>query len=332
MTVMTNMKNWIAITCLFCFFQSSAQPYKYLVMEGGGIRGATYAGALKVLEEKGIVDGLEAVAGTSAGALVGGLIAVGYNADELRDILNGLQMQEFNDGRGMFIGGILRMGKNYGWFRGVTLEAWLGKLIAAKTGNSNLTLSQLHALAATNRKYKDLYAITTNLSLQRQEVLYYAIYPSMPVKTAIRASISIPMYYGAMFLDSNGNAYRKQDKNHSRQILVDGGVVANYPLTLFDTTGANMQTIGFKLERPEQIDYSGTGLAPFTITKFTGYIAALYNVTIEQLNKASENEKVRTIYISSGKINPRVRKISQEEKDLMYNNGRIAAEKFFSGK
>lgn len=328
------MKNLMIIACMCCAFQSAAQPYKYLAMEGGGIRGATYAGALKVLEEKGIVDGIEAVAGTSAGALVGGLMAVGYSSDELKEILNSLEPQEFNDGRGIFIGAIIRMGKNYGWFRGVTMETWLGKLIAAKTGDRDLTLLELHQLAATNKKYKDLYALATNLSKQRQEVLNYRTYPNMPVKTAIRASISIPMYYGAMFLDSNGRAYRKQDKNHNRQILVDGGVVANYPLTLFDTTGANMQTIGFKLDRPEQIDYQGDGLAPFDIFGFRSYLAALYNVTIEQLNKpvSKDEEEARTIYISTGKVNPRVRKISQEEKDLMYNNGKTAAEKFFNNK
>ncbi|WP_276132121.1 patatin-like phospholipase family protein [Polluticoccus soli] len=328
------MKEALFIVSLLICNSLTAQPYKYLIMEGGGIRGATYAGAIKVLEEKKITDGLEGVGGTSAGALVGGLLAVGYNADELRDILNGLLLQEFNDGRVGFIGGAVRMGKNYGWFRGVAMEAWLGRLIAAKTGNANLTLSQLHTLAATSPKFKDLYALATNLSLQRQEVLYYGTYPSMPVKTAIRASISIPLYYGAMFLDSNGNAYRKQSKDKSRQVLVDGGVVANYPLTLFDSNGVNMKTLGLKLERPEQIEYTKDGLAPYHITNFSYYISALYNVTIETLNKATspESERARTIYISTGHIGGRVKKVSKVQKDLMYNNGKTAAEKFFSNK
>jgi NTE family protein len=316
------------------FFSSQAQQYKYLVMEGGGIRGVTYAGAIKVLEEKKIMDGLQATAGTSVGALVAGLVAVGYNADELKTILDDLQLQKFNDGKWMFIGGIRRTKKNYGWYRGEAVEEWLGKLIAQKTGNENLTLLQLHALAQKDTKYKDLYAVATNLTMQRKEVLCYSTYPQLPVKTAIRASISIPLYYGAVFLDSNGNAYKKQNDDNTRQILIDGGFVANYPLNIFDSAGVNMNTLGLKLERPAQIGYDREGLAPYKITNIGSYMAAIYNITIEQLNKPAsiEAERLRTIYISTGHISPRVRKISKVQKELMYNNGRAAAEQFFSKK
>lgn len=328
------MRTLATMICVMAFKLCTAQPYKYLVMEGGGIRGITYAGAIKTLEEKNVLRDVERVAGTSVGALVAGLIAVGYNADELKMVLNELKLQQFNDGKGIFIGGMRRMNKNYGWYRGEAIEEWMGRLIAAKTGNSDLTLLQLHQLAEKDKRYKDLYAVATNLTLQRTEVLFYDAYPDMPVKTAIRASIAIPMYYGAIFIDSAGRAYKRQNKDHSRQILVDGGIVANYPLALFDTGGINPHTLGLKLERPEQIDYYNQthGLAPYKITNFKSYVSALYNIMIEQLNKpnSTRGERRRTIYISTGNVNPRVRKISKTEKERLYENGRIAAEKFFN--
>ncbi len=65
------MKKWFSlIICLpIIVYSQKNYEYKNLVLEGGGIRGLAYPGALKVLEEKGIIKNIERVAGTSAGAL-----------------------------------------------------------------------------------------------------------------------------------------------------------------------------------------------------------------------------------------------------------------------
>ena len=55
------------------------------VFEGGGIKGITYVGAIKCLEENGYE--FNKVAGTSVGSLIGALITAGYTADEMKEIL-----------------------------------------------------------------------------------------------------------------------------------------------------------------------------------------------------------------------------------------------------
>ncbi len=55
------------------------------VLSGGGIRGAAHVGALRAFREAGIVPG--AISGTSAGALVGALIADGYSAEEASELI-----------------------------------------------------------------------------------------------------------------------------------------------------------------------------------------------------------------------------------------------------
>ena len=111
----------------------------------------------------------------------------------------------------------------------------------------------------------------------------------------------------------------------------------NYPITIFndanDPEGTiNRYTLGLKLTRPEQIVYSGnnTGIAPFDIRSFPGYISALYNLTIEQLNKniPYQEEKKHTIYISTSNLSPRVRHLSAEQKKLLFSNGMDAAKSF----
>ena len=53
-----------------------------VVLGGGGAKGVAHIGVLKVLEEAGIP--IDIVAGTSMGAIVGGLYAIGYSPDEIK--------------------------------------------------------------------------------------------------------------------------------------------------------------------------------------------------------------------------------------------------------
>ncbi|MCW3123695.1 MAG: patatin [Flavipsychrobacter sp.] len=320
----------------------SAQQYKYLVLKGGGIRGIAYTGALKVLEEQNITPHIEKVAGTSVGAITGVLFCLGYSAKQMEDIMFGLNIKTFNDGRGYFIGGQKRVRKNYGWYRGNKLEQWIGKQIKEQTGNDNTTFLQLHLLAQKNSKFKDMYVTATNLTKQRLEIFSWETYPDMPVKTAVRASVSIPLYFGAVFMDSTGKIIEHPNKHSHYNVFADGGLLANYPITIFNSNHENTGdainefTLGLKLDRPEQIAWyeNNSGIAPYDIQSFTGYLSALYNLTIEQLNKCIPytEEKKHTIYISTSNLSPRVRHITKEQKQLLFNNGAEAAKRFFEEK
>ena len=54
--------------------------FKHLVFEGGGVKGITYVGPMQVLEEKGILPGIQRVGGTSIGAINTLLFALGFRA------------------------------------------------------------------------------------------------------------------------------------------------------------------------------------------------------------------------------------------------------------
>jgi NTE family protein len=100
------------------------------------------------------------------------------------------------------------------------------------------------------------------------------------------------------------------------QVLVDGGLLANYPLTMFDQprylpfslrcTGhvVNPETLGLRLDRAEQIALdtrlpAARQLAPYDIQNFNGYVGALYTVALENLNPAHAADWPRTISIST---------------------------------
>ena len=66
------------------------RPKIGLVLGGGGAKGAAEVGALKVIEQAGIP--IDYIAGSSIGAIVGGLYAAGYSASELETLF---QTQEW---------------------------------------------------------------------------------------------------------------------------------------------------------------------------------------------------------------------------------------------
>ena len=79
------------LSCLFlCLLPLLAQsaeappPKIGLVLSGGAARGLAHIGVLKALEEQGIR--IDAIAGTSMGAVIGGLYASGYKIDELEKL------------------------------------------------------------------------------------------------------------------------------------------------------------------------------------------------------------------------------------------------------
>ena len=66
-----------------------------LVFEGGGLKGIALVGAYSVLEERGYRP--QNIAGTSAGAIVAALLAAGYTAAELRQIIMECDLNSFKD-------------------------------------------------------------------------------------------------------------------------------------------------------------------------------------------------------------------------------------------
>lgn len=330
---------------VMCFSQK-IYPYKNLVLEGGGVRGLAYAGALQVLEEKGILKNIENVAGSSAGAIAGLMVALNYNSHEIDSVLIKLKIADFNDGK-FFVGKLRRIKKEYGVFKGDKIESWLSSLIAEKTGNENITFEELNLLHVNDKSFKNFFCTGTNISGQKVEILSWKTWPKMKLKTAVHISSSIPFYFVPVAVDSEGNEVPFSDTMINHNLFVDGGMLSNFPINIFDSTSDgsnpltsqhviyNPLTLGLKLERCDQVknfEKNETDIAPYNITSMKDYSHAVMNLMMESLNRKFVdlvNEKGRTIYISYGNISAKVRKVSTEEKTMLYNNGRAAAQKFF---
>src|SRR5690242_1428218 len=130
-------KVFLLLLFIIAFVISHSQTVRYrnLVMEGAGVKGFAYAGALQVLDSIGVLKDIQRVAGTSVGAIQGALLAVGYTTKEIIELTAHIPLKRFNDGGWMLAGGISRLRRQFGWYKGEKIAKWLEELIAAKTGN-----------------------------------------------------------------------------------------------------------------------------------------------------------------------------------------------------
>jgi NTE family protein len=328
------MKKMIAV-CIVVFFQATllaqTKPaIRNLVFEGAGLRGIAYSGAVAEMEIHNMMGIIEKVGGTSSGAIVALAISLGYSGKEIQNIISETNFKKFNDGRYFFIGGINRISKYFGWYRGKRFENWLEKIISKKTGNADITFEELH-----EKNYKDLYITGTCLNKQQLVIFSYETYPKMKVIDAIRISMSIPLYFEAVFIDKEGRIIHHPKQKQGLDIMVDGGITGNFPIRIFDSLSqANFSTLGFRIDSQEQIknDREGKSIAAIPVGNLKQYLYAFYNIMIENLNRQplTRADWQRTISISDGSVRPRIRKLSAEEINILINNGRQAIKTYLN--
>lgn len=339
------MLNRVFFLSGFFFFLQSisfAQTPRNLVFEGAGIRGIAYCGALRKMEEKNWLQPVLRVGGTSAGAVTAMVVALGYDSREIQQIITGTSFKKLSGGPFSFLGGINRISRYFGWYKTQRVDEWLGRIIAAKTGNPDITFRELK-----EKGFKDLYVTGTSLNQQQLVVFSYENYPDMKVRYAVRISMGIPFYFEAAFIDNLGRPIQHPKNKSGLNVMVDGGITGNFPIRLFDSTKyingdpglnqfqVNKETIGLRIDSDDQIDKDSrreSGLAMLPVNSVKEYTAALYNFVIENLNRQSLTieDWSRTISISSSHISPRLRKMKKTEIELLITNGMKGFDNFSS--
>ncbi|MCR8847111.1 patatin-like phospholipase family protein [Rossellomorea sp. SC111] len=190
------------------------------VFSGGGIKGLAMIGAYQAIEEKGYT--FKRLAGTSAGAVIAAFIAAGYSSRELFKIMDDVDLKNLLDSNAVISLPILKWFRIYyrlGLYKGVALESWVEEKLKAR---GIYTFADLPP--------RSLRVIASDLSNGRLLVLpddlekYGIAKETFPVARAIRMSASLPYFFEPVKLRSlEGISF-----------MVDGGVLSNFPMWLFD--------------------------------------------------------------------------------------------------
>lgn len=293
------------------------------VFEGGGVKGIGFAGALAVAEQRGVE--WQNLAGTSAGAIVAALVAAGYGSAELHDVLSALDYRRFKDASAVdripLAGPVISLVTQKGIYQGDYFHDWLEGLLAAK---GIKTFGDLVIPDETEERYRfKLNVIASDISLGKLLVLpgdirdYGGRPEDLNVADAVRMSMSIPFFYEPVKL--------KNLKTGHASYIVDGGILSNYPVWLFDSESApSWPTIGFKLVEPDAGE-------PANIKGPVSLLGALFSAMMEAHDERyiEDHDFVRTVAIPTLGVRTTEFDISKERSEALYESGRTAAEKFF---
>lgn len=321
-----------------------------LVFEGGGVKGIAYVGAMEVLKEKGILAGIKRVGGTSAGAINALLVALGYTNKEQLTILKELDFNNFMDDSWGIVRDSKRLIKDFGWYKGDFFHKWISDLIKRKLQNSNATFTDLQEAGLPA-----LYLYGTNLSTRFGEIFSYEHTPHERIADAARISMSIPLFFAAV-------------RNARNDVYVDGGVLSNYPIQVFDRLKYiqgdepakmaietdyyqalnqtflkkhpqsspytyNRQTLGFRLDSKQEIAAFRDRREPahYEVGDFFDYIKALVNTIIESQGNQHlhSDDWQRTVYIDTLGVGTTDFDISDKKKNALLKSGKAGTTKYF---
>ena len=303
-----------------------------IVIEGGGVRAIAYVGAVKHMEELGILQNIKRFAGSSGGAIVAGALAVGYNAKELEDLMVNTDFMQFKDDKWGIIRDLWCFFKRFGYMSANRFYEWYGELLAKKTGNPNITFKELYD------KYGKVLVLTGMCVNKRELHLYHhESNPDMKIRLAARISMGLPFVFAAI--------------KWKNDILIDGGTLNNYPLYVFDNEKLpntketqfhfnprlhnkdtfNKKTLGLKLldnnENDEKLYTKNVKIK--NIIDFTSELINGILLRIEKLH-VQEYYWERTVKIQTGDIDTVDFGITQKEKEFLISEGYKGSKLFFS--
>jgi NTE family protein len=306
------------------------QPLKCdAVFEGGGVKGIGLVGAVAVTEAKGYE--FVNVAGTSAGAIIAALVAAGYQADELREIMASLDYTKFKDpgwvDRIPILGKAISLGIEKGIYEGEYFEEWMRTQLRKKGKRKFRDLIMDEFKDSASYRYK-LRVVASDISRGKMLVLPqdardFGIDPDeLDIAHAVRMSMSIPFFFEpvTMKLPDKRDVY-----------IVDGGVLSNFPIHLFDdgTPNPSWPTFGYLLveedpSRPITVRHEVRGPLSMFAALFATMMEAHDRMYIEN------GAFARTIPIPTKGVAATDFDLSKERAEMLYQSGRTAADAFFA--
>jgi NTE family protein len=293
-----------------------------LVLEGGGVKGIGLVGAYAALQERGYV--FHRIAGTSAGAIVGALIAAGMPAPDLHDVMRALDYRKFQDEGMLDRFGIAGKGLSVmfekGIYEGKYLHSWLDGILTSlgKRTFGDLRIDDPGSSLPKPKRYRLVVMASdvTRGELVRLPWDYkkYGLDPDkMLVADAVRASMSIPFFYEPAKLRGKT----------ATSLMVDGGMLSNFPIDVFDRTDGKRPrwpTFGIKLSaRPGAI-----GAPKFKTGNTFEFVKAMLGTMTsfhDQMHIDDPAVLARTMFVDTGGVRATDFGIDRKTQDRLYASG-----------
>ena len=208
--------------CVFLLFNLNSRSQSVgLVLSGGGAKGIAHIEIIRALEENNIP--IDYIAGTSIGAIIGGLYAAGYSPDQMEELFRSDDFYFWSTGR-------IQKEYRYHFTRPEANPAWL-ELRLTKRDDRLTVLPPTNIIPEVQMDFAFMELLSStntacNNSFDSLMVPFFCVATDVhsneavilrkgDLSEAIRASMTFPIYYKAIQIDG--------------KLLFDGGIVNNFP-------------------------------------------------------------------------------------------------------
>jgi NTE family protein len=275
-----------------------------LVFQGGGVRAAAYAGAVRALAARGHLATVRRVAGTSAGSMTAAILAVGADAEGLERSVRDTPFARFLDG-GCWPARLLRLWRRYGEHPGRVFSELMRRQLATICGYGEITFGALEELrAAEPARYRELSVVASDVGRQRAIVFSAKHHPDLPIWQAVRCSVSIPFVF--------------TPERCLGSSFVDGGLTWDYPIDLYDPEIRPSErqpgkdappeggTLGFCLgtHAENRASHHDWRLPHVRFSSLPGFLEAMAGLVVGAANRAHvrDSDLARTVFIDVGDV------------------------------
>lgn len=295
-----------------------------LVFEGGGVKGIAHIGALKKLEEKGLLNNVTGYAGTSIGGILACILSTGMKIEDLEQEILDTDLVKIKESNWFFTK-IYNLVNKGGLYEMVNLKKWLISMLQKNNFNPDVTLAQHF-----QRTQKELVLCTTRLNRRDTLYMHHATTPDISLIDAMCMTACFPGYF----------TYYK----YKSDTFVDGGVCVNYPFWIFNDIPKlysgdfnkinkltmNEETFGLKILAPQETNTTELYTGDVKIKSVTDTFLEIINTMFTQMEREeiSSPQISNTIGIHTGNISALAFNISTLHKRFLILYGETAVEKF----
>lgn len=295
------------------------------VFQGGGVKGIGLVGAIYAAERYGVT--FHQTAGTSVGAIVAALVAAGYTAEEMKSLIIDMPLEQFTKKDWIhhlaFVGPAVRLLSKKGLYSGDPIERWIDRQLARK---GIRTFGDLPPNA--------LRVVASDITLGRMlelpgDIQQYGVDPAkLSVARAVRMSASIPFFFDPVVFKLRYKQDRRQLRLPKSVYVVDGAILSNYPLWIFDKElkdrAVGIPTLGFQLVGRKAAE-------PRNINGPISMLHALFSTMVSAHDERyiEKHSRFRTIKIPSDMVGVTDFSVSKEKQMELFDSGMRAGIEFF---
>ena len=307
-----------------------------IVFEGGGIKGYVYISCLKeiIKNNPNFMNNIKGFAGTSIGSLMAAMFALKMDILEVEEKIIEISREDIYDYGSCCKSKLKALYNFYNFFGLIHGDVWekiLRNMFLEKSKECGLT---------RDLTFNDVYLIyETNLvipavNLNTEKIVWFSKdkTPNVPIYKAIACSSNIPGVFKPRKYDFN------PDKENNKDLIVDGGLIVNYPIFVFDEINindpfkskkCNMKTLGLKI-MVESDEAKEEGTFHQEIKSVGNFSLNLINLLNDQLNKKhiKKNDWKRTLPILCPNFHISDLSLTDDKIEKLDEAGLIAFNKF----